>query len=122
MGSKKRYLGTSHMFNVSQNNDFRNGFDIRVDGEGVEASISSLLEPGRKVMVSAQGKDSRIIRELLQTMEREGLRSRKLAGEFAIPKTKRRRRQSSPSVCSECGGYGGNADTEGNWQDCPQCR
>jgi hypothetical protein len=122
MGSKRRYLGTSHLFNVKHNNDFKNGLDIHVDDDGVQAAISSLLEPNRKVVVSASGKDSRIIRELLLTLEREGMRSRKMAGEFAVPKKKRSRQLQQPAVCSECGGYGGNSDEEGNWKDCRLCR
>jgi hypothetical protein len=122
MGSKRRYLGTSHLFNVKHNKDFKNGLDIQVDDEGVKAAISSLLEPNRKVVVSATGKDSRIIRELLLTMEREGMRTRKMAGEFAVPKKKRKRQTAPAPVCSECGGYGGNSDEDGNWKDCRLCR
>jgi hypothetical protein len=122
MGSERRYLGTSRIFNVGQNHEFGNGFDIRVSDDVVEASISSDLEPERRVVISAQGADSRIVRKILATMEREGMRRRRMSGEFAVPKSRSRRKQPQPAVCPHCGGHGGNTDEDGNWKECPVCQ
>lgn len=121
MSSKRRYVGTSHMFNVGRNHEFHNGFDIRINGDHVEAAISSGLEPHRKMIVSAHGPHGISVRDLLAMMEREDLRSRKLAGEFAFPKKRRKRNLAVEAKCIECGGYGGNEDGDGNWKECQLC-
>ena len=118
---KRRYLGTSHLFNVQSKNDFKNGLDIQVDEESVSVEINSLVEPGRKVQVVGSAHDARAVRRIVLAMERESLRARRQAGEFAFFKKRSRRKTAPSAVCELCGGYGGNTDDEGNWLPCPSC-
>lgn len=119
---KRRYLGTSHLFNVQSNSDFKNGLDIRIDEESVSVEISSLIEPDRRVQLAGTADEAKAYRRLLVAMERESLRARRQAGEFAFFKNRTRRKPAKPAVCELCGGYGGNTDEDGNWHDCPRCR
>jgi hypothetical protein len=119
---KRRYLGTSHLFNVGSNQDFRNGLDIQFDDDSVSVEINSLIEPDRKVQVVGSAADARVYRQLLLKMERESLRARRQAGEFSFFKPKRRKARLPVPVCDSCGGRGGNEDDDGNWVECKTCR
>lgn len=121
MGAPRRYIGTSHLFNIRADREFVNGLDIRISEHGVETAISTPIEPGRRRVVKVGPKEGRVIRELLVAMEQEVLRARRQAGEFAIPKPKGKRRTEPALVCDVCSGLGGNEDEDGNWVSCPDC-
>lgn len=118
---QRRYLGTSHLFNVDSNHEFRNGFEIKVDAESVSVEMNSPIEPERKVQLIGCQEDARAYRRLLLKMERESLRARRQAGEFAFFKPKKSKELKANTVCSQCGGRGGNEDADGNWVSCPSC-
>lgn len=122
MGAPRRYIGTSHLFNIRADREFVNGLDIRISEHGVETAISTPFEPGRRRVVKVGPKEGKVIRELLVAMEQEVLRARRQAGEFAIPKPKGKRRTALASACDVCGGRGGNEDADGNWIECQRCR
>lgn len=117
----RRYVGTSHLFNMASNHEFVSGLDVRLRGDTVEAAISSAIEPNRKAVLSVEGLSGRGIRDLLSLMEREAYRARRQAGEFAIPKPKPKRSKPEPAICPGCGGRGGNEDEDGNWVTCEAC-
>lgn len=119
---QRRYLGTSHLFNVDSNHEFRNGFDIKVDSESVSVEMNSPVEPERKVQLIGCQEDARAYRRVLLKMERESLRARRQAGEFAFFKPKSTPKPTSRPLCDQCGGLGGNQDEEGNWIECEACR
>lgn len=118
---RHRYVGTSRMFSINSNSEFSNSLDIDLSDENVDIKVRSLIEPERAVSVSGDRATARALRNLLLTMERETLRARRQAGEFAIPKPKARRKPRAIQVCMTCNGYGGNADDENNWKECPDC-
>lgn len=118
---KRRYLGTSHLFNVQSNNDFKNGLDIQLDEESVSVEISSLIEPDRRVQLAGTAGEAKAYRRLLLTLERESMRARRQAGEFSFSKPRKRRKPTPRPVCEMCGGLKGNEDEEGNWLPCPAC-
>lgn len=117
----RRYIGTSHLFNVSTNHEFVNGLDIRDDGDDVSVAINSAIEPERRRVFNRQGRAAAGIRDLIREMEQESLRARRQAGEFAIPKKRREPPTEQPAVCPACGGRRGNEDEDGNWVECEAC-
>lgn len=121
MGHRRRYIGTSHLFNVGRNHEFRNGLDIRLDDDQSSVEINSAIEPERRISVVTSPEEARFVRKWITTMEREDMRAKRQAGQFAFFKKKKRRKPHLAPVCQLCGGYGGNEDDDGNWVECRTC-
>lgn len=117
--TRRRYFGTTRFFNVRTRYEFTSGLDFHFNGDELEGSISSAIDPNRKVSVFATRTEARAFRRLIRKMEREDYRARRMAGEFAIPKPTPKKSEAAP--CSMCSGVRGNYDDEGNWLACPRC-